>query len=526
MEEKQIDDLEKEEDFLEEKKEPIETQEGQNPSTKPEESEEKINDVNEILNNNNEEAKSNTDCPKIEKTNENKKEDIWNGDPEENSPKPGRAWKFISGILLVLLIAAIYTNGFHLTGATAATIPITQIDAEEKVLDYVNNNLLRPPFTAEVKSSEELDGLFKVTLDVAGQEVNSYLTKDGKFFFPQGFDLTAPPLDLETPESEETELVEVSVDDDPVKGSQNAPVTIIEFSEYQCPFCKKYIDGAYPKIISEYINTGKVKYVFRDFPLGFHSNAKPAAMAAECAHEQDKFWEYHDLLFENQDSLSIENYKKWAADLGLDSEQFDDCLDTEKYKEEVEADLVDGQKYGVSGTPAFFINGKLISGAQPYTAFKQAIEEALEESTGKSQEQELEEQIEEIAEDLEEETEEPEETEEEQEEAEEIETSESDTTTTETKEIQITAKKWRFDPKTIEVNQGDKVKLVITNQNFDLKFILLEFDLEAEILAGETQTLEFTPTKKGTFEFNCGTYCTEKYGEVQGTALTGEVIVS
>lgn len=472
-------------------------------------SEEKVNDVNDILdngdNNETEENKTETTASSSEcsagcstssgcdaaSNPEEEKENPWNVD-DDNEKKPGSIWRTISGVLLILLVVAVYTNGFNFTGATITGASITQIDAEDTILDYVNNNLLQPPFAATVESSEELDNLFKITLDVAGQEIDSYITKDGKFFFPQGFDLKAPlDLDLEAPE---TELVEVSIDDDAVLGNEDAPVTIIEFSDFQCPYCKRGWE-AMKQVEEEYVKSGKVKIVFRDFPLAFHDQAEPAAIASECAHEQGKFWEFHDLLFENQGSLNPTNYKKWAADLGLDTEQFNDCLDSEKYKEEVGKDLVDGQSYGVSGTPAFFVNGKMISGAQPFAAFKQAIEEALQGSS----------------ESLEEETELP---------VEEIEAQPS-----ETKEIQIDVKKWRFDPKVVEVNQGDEVRLTVTSEEIDLKFILTSFGVTKTITAGEPVTIEFTADKKGTFEFICGDYC-NKYGVVQGSALKGELVVS
>lgn len=481
-------------------------------------SEEKTNDVNDIIENNHkDEEKPEESKPESNQEPENdpkpQTEDTWKTDNEDNVPKSSN-WKYISGVLLILLVVAIYTNGFNFTGATTvSTSSMTVIDAEDKVLDYVNNNLLQPPFTATVVSSEELDNLFQVTLDVAGQEVNSYVTKDGRFFFPQGFDLDAS-LELETPE---TELIEVSVDDDPMKGDPDAPVTMIEFSEFQCPFCKRYIDDAYQEIIKEYVDTGKVKYIFRDFPLSFHDQAKPAAMASECAHEQDNYWEFHDLLFENQGSLSLENYKKWAVELGLDTEQFNTCLDTEKYLEEVEKDFTDGQKYGVSGTPAFFINGRLISGAQPFAAFKQVIEEALSNLESSEEIEELEEQIEELAEMVEEEVEEEEEV------GETTETQESESAV---KEIQMAVKKWRFDPKHIEVNEGDQVKLTISSEELDLNFILSAFRISEKITAGESVTVEFTADKIGTFNFLCGDFCLGKYGQVQGAALRGEIVVN
>lgn len=180
-----------------------------------------------------------------------------------------------------------------------------------------------------------------------------------------------------TPPPAPTEPVDVSVDDDAIKGDVDAPVTIIEFSEYQCPFCKRYVDQTLVQIQEKYIDTGKVKYVFRDFPLDFHNNAKPAAMATECVHElggDDAYWKYHDKLFENTQALDSDSLKKYASDMGYD---IADCLDSEKYADEVDADTEEGKSYGVRGTPAFFINGNFLSGAQPFAAFEKLIEEEL-----------------------------------------------------------------------------------------------------------------------------------------------------
>ncbi|MBT3721364.1 thioredoxin domain-containing protein [archaeon] len=165
--------------------------------------------------------------------------------------------------------------------------------------------------------------------------------------------------------------------EEPYLGKSNAPVTIIEYADYECPFCKRFHDDTFDQIKKEYINTGKVKFVFSNFPLSFHQNAYKAAQAAECAHEQGEFWDYHDLLFKNQADLSYENFKKWAKDLGLSSSRFNNCMDEERYKKEVNDDFNEGQQQGAKGTPAFFINGKLVSGAQPYQNFKKEIDEAL-----------------------------------------------------------------------------------------------------------------------------------------------------
>jgi protein-disulfide isomerase len=174
--------------------------------------------------------------------------------------------------------------------------------------------------------------------------------------------------------------VEASADDDPAKGKRDAPVTIIEWSDFQCPFCAKFFTQTLPQIEKEYIATGKAKLVYRDFPLSFHQYAQKAAEAAECADDQGKFWEMHDMIFENQDAISVDDLKGYAEELGLDTEAFNDCLDSSKYEGEVQKDMADGQAAGVSGTPGFVINGRLIVGAQPFSSFKQAIDAALAEA--------------------------------------------------------------------------------------------------------------------------------------------------
>lgn len=120
--------------------------------------------------------------------------------------------------------------------------------------------------------------------------------------------------------------------------------------------------------------------MFRDFPLAMHSDAQGAAEAANCASDQGKFWEYHDKLFENQRALSTDSLKKYAVDLQLDSQEFDACLDSGKYTEDVQSDLLNGQALGVTGTPAFFINGRFLNGAQPFEMFAQIIDEELRRS--------------------------------------------------------------------------------------------------------------------------------------------------
>ena len=175
---------------------------------------------------------------------------------------------------------------------------------------------------------------------------------------------------------------DVSVDDDPVIGDANAKVTIIEFSDFECPFCSRFYTQTEIQLRKDYVDTGKVRLVYRDFPLSsIHPNAQKAAEASECADEQGKFWEYHDLLFVKQESWAgtdgITAFKQYAKDLGLNSGQFDSCLDTGKYASETEKDFQDGSNAGVSGTPSFFVNGEQVVGAQPYSVFKQLIDKNL-----------------------------------------------------------------------------------------------------------------------------------------------------
>lgn len=171
--------------------------------------------------------------------------------------------------------------------------------------------------------------------------------------------------------------MEALADDDAVKGDPNAPVTIVEWSDFECPFCARFYSQAYQDILDQYVAEGKVKVIFRDFPLSFHPNAQKAAEAAECAGEQDKFFEMHDLLFEKGVAGGVATYKQYAADLGLDQEAFDSCLDNGDMAAEVAADMSDGVAAGIKGTPGFIIDGELVSGAQPFANFKQVIDSKL-----------------------------------------------------------------------------------------------------------------------------------------------------
>lgn len=175
--------------------------------------------------------------------------------------------------------------------------------------------------------------------------------------------------------------VDVSVGNLPVQGNKDAKVKVIEFADFQCPFCEQWFKTVESQLVTDYVKTGKIAFYWRDYPfLGQESNY--AASAARCANEQGKFWDFHDYLYNNQGqensgAFSKDNLKKFAATLGLNTDQFNACLDADKYSKDYQADLADGQKAGVNGTPTVFVNGVAIVGAQPYSAFKQAIDAAL-----------------------------------------------------------------------------------------------------------------------------------------------------
>jgi protein-disulfide isomerase len=171
-------------------------------------------------------------------------------------------------------------------------------------------------------------------------------------------------------------IVEVSAEDAPFKGPANAPITIVEFSDFQCTYCQRVVN-VLEQILERYPH--KVKIAFRDFPIvNIHPQAERAAEAAHCAGEQGKFWEYHDLLFEKQDTIPVTNFAEHAKTLGLEVTVFQSCIDERKYQQKVERNYAAGVKAGVFGTPAFFINGRPLSGAQPLEAFKAVIDEELE----------------------------------------------------------------------------------------------------------------------------------------------------
>lgn len=171
----------------------------------------------------------------------------------------------------------------------------------------------------------------------------------------------------------------------PTLGNKNAKVTVVEFSDFQCPFCKRYFDDTFAQLKKTYIDTGKIQFAYRNFPLSsIHPNAQKAAEAAECANAQGQFWGYHDTLFTKQDDWSSKSntdalklFTSYAGELGMNTDQFISCLSDDTYKQQVADDASVGTDASVTGTPTFFINGKRIVGAVPFSELKKLIEEEL-----------------------------------------------------------------------------------------------------------------------------------------------------
>ncbi len=169
---------------------------------------------------------------------------------------------------------------------------------------------------------------------------------------------------------------DVPIDDDPILGPEDAPITIIEFSDYECPYCRNWHDQVFKQLFEAYPD--EIRLVYRDFPLfSIHPNAVPAAEAANCAYEQGSFWEFHDKLFGMELDLSDEAYQQYAQDLNLDMDAFNECVETRRYRDEVQADYTFASELGVRSTPTFFINGIALVGAQPYEVFQQVIDKEL-----------------------------------------------------------------------------------------------------------------------------------------------------
>jgi protein-disulfide isomerase len=182
--------------------------------------------------------------------------------------------------------------------------------------------------------------------------------------------------DTQVSVKDDVKRYDVPAGDNPSQGPENAPVTIVEFSDYQCPYCVRWYDEVYTRLMKDY--AGKVRFVYRDFPLySIHPEAQPAAEAANCAGEQNAYWQYHDALFGQKNGLGAAAFTQYASELGLNIDQFNKCVSEHRYKSEVDADFKFATSLGVSSTPTFFVNGLAVVGAQPFEVFQQIIDKEL-----------------------------------------------------------------------------------------------------------------------------------------------------
>jgi len=182
----------------------------------------------------------------------------------------------------------------------------------------------------------------------------------------------------------------------PYRGEYDAPVTLIEFSDYQCPYCKRHANTVMPPLIKSYVDTGKVRFVMREYPIeNLHRRAIPTSEAALCAGDQGNYWGMHDALFTDQKANTDEQFQQMAASLGLDVAAFSECMDSDKFMEQIKTDMAEGQKLGISGTPSFVVGltdpedpskvhlTRFIRGAQSLQAFSAAIDELLKTAAAK-----------------------------------------------------------------------------------------------------------------------------------------------
>lgn len=257
------------------------------------------------------------------------------------------------------------------------------LDKEAKTQGVTRDALLKKEITDKVPEpgEPEIDQVWEANKDRVGGKTKAQLLPDIVNFLKNQKSQDAQQKFLQSLRAKykvqillEPPRVQVSVDDDPTQGPANAPVTIVEFSDFQCPFCSR-VEGTLAQVLANYKD--KVRFVYRDFPLPIHPHAPKAAEAAQCADEQGKFWEYHRVLYQDQSKLSLADLEATATRLGLDEQKFKTCLSSGKFAAEVSKDTEDAQKAGVRSTPSFFINGIPLVGAQGYQAFADVIDQEL-----------------------------------------------------------------------------------------------------------------------------------------------------
>jgi protein-disulfide isomerase len=276
--------------------------------------------------------------------------------------------------------AFIFGGLLGLAAVTAGAAFAADDESTARIVDYFRRKQNLPPgvqvTVKEIKDSK-IDGAMSATIEVSmggrTQEVDIVMSKDGRYVaFASVEDVTSDPF---------AEIAKkIKTDGQPTKGPKSAKVTLVEYSDFQCPYCAR-AHTTLQEVLKEYGD--KVQVVYKNFPLNFHKWAEPAAIAGECVYDQrpDAFWKLYDYYFEHQRDLTPENVKEKTLealkDTKLNMDKFNECYDGKKTLERVQADMTEGQQVGVTGTPAFLINGRKISGAQPAAQFKAIIDDEL-----------------------------------------------------------------------------------------------------------------------------------------------------
>jgi len=265
-------------------------------------------------------------------------------------------------------------------------------EAKKKVLDYYRRKANLPPEVVAdltgVKDSP-LPGTKEatITLTTGGntQEVGILMSPDGKYVIFSGVDrnrMSVGTIEDVTSDPFAAVMKKLTLKDNPSKGPEDAAVTIVEFSDFQCPYCSRAHNTLKNQVMKEY--EGKVRLVYKNFPLSFHKWAEPAGIAGECAYNQDEeaFWKLYSFYFDKQREITPENIQEKTIEqldgTKVDVAKFNDCYDNKKTADRVRADMAEGQSVGVTGTPAFLINGRFLSGAQPFPRFKAIIDDELQ----------------------------------------------------------------------------------------------------------------------------------------------------
>ena len=250
-------------------------------------------------------------------------------------------------------------------------------DSTKKLVEYYRRKA-NVPATANVEvkdvKASKIKGAKSGVLVVGGRSVDFVMSEDGRYVvFGEMEDLTVDPF--------ASVMQKINLKGEAFKGKPDAKVTIVEYSDFQCPFCSRGYQTMETQVLKEYGD--KVKFVYKNFPLPMHPWAESAAVAAECARQQkpEAYWKLYDFYFQNQKDITPQNVKDKSLealkDSGIDAAKFTDCFDNKKTLDQVKAQQAEGQSVGVTGTPAFIINGRLVSGAQPYDNFKTIIDDEL-----------------------------------------------------------------------------------------------------------------------------------------------------